>query len=98
MELTDKEKMQLDHFTLMQAKFRDAQDNEVVFAIETKAWVDPVRTQSDEIDDRIYRLYLLTKIALESTIPTHALQEWCYRYTGSVPGRVNLANLPPTTE
>lgn len=98
MNLTIKERLQLDRYILMQAKFRHAQDNEVVFGIETSCWVDPMRTEGNEIDDRIYRLYLLTKIALESTIPTHALQEWCYRYTGSVPDPINLANLPPNGE
>lgn len=95
MELTDKEKMQLDHFTLMQAKFRDSKDNEVVFAIETQGWYDPARSNVADINDRIFRLYLLTKIALESTIPTHALREWCYRYTGSIPEPVDLSKLLP---
>lgn len=95
MDLTDKEKLQLDHFTLMQAKFRDVQDNEVVFAIETQGWYDPERSDIAEINDRIFRLYLLTKIALESTIPTHALREWCYRYTGSIPEPVDLSKLLP---
>lgn len=95
MDLTDKEKLQLDPFVLLQAKFRDAADNEVVFAIETKGWIDPARTDSAEINDRIFRLYLLTKIAIESTVPTHALREWCYRYTGSIPEPVDLSKLLP---
>lgn len=95
MDLTNKEKLQLDAFILTQAKYRDATDNEVIFAIETKGWVDPARANSEEVNDRIFRLYLLMKIAIESTVPTHALREWCYRYTGSIPEPVDLSKLLP---
>lgn len=93
MKLTDKEKMQLDKYILIQGK--ETIGGEVVSALETVLWVDPIRTDAAKINDAIFRIYLLTKIATESTIPTHALREWCYRYTGSIPEPVDLTKLIP---
>lgn len=93
MKLTDKERMQLDKYILIQGK--ETIGGEVVSALETVLWVDPIRTDSTKINDAIFRIYLLTKIAAESTIPTQVLREWCRRYTGSIPEPVDLTKIIP---